>query len=48
MIELKIVAGPETGRRIVMSSLPSRVGRSREMDVVLSGPGSGIITSISR
>lgn len=39
MIELKIVAGPETGRRIVMSSLPSRVGRSREMDVVLSGPG---------
>lgn len=39
MIELKILAGPESGRRVVVGSLPSRIGRSKDMDVVLSGSG---------
>ena len=39
MIELKIVAGPDVGRRFVFKSTPVRVGRSKEMDLVVSGPG---------
>lgn len=39
MIELKIVAGPDSGRRFVFDSLPLRVGRSKEMDLVVAGPG---------
>ena len=39
MIELKIVAGPDAGRRFVSTTLPVRVGRSKEMDLVVTGPG---------
>ena len=39
MVELVVLTGPQSGSQLAVPRLPARVGRSREADVQLSGPG---------
>ncbi len=39
MVELMVLTGPQSGSHLLIPRLPACVGRSREVEVPLSGPG---------